>query len=35
MSLHLDRNQDFLPLGSKYVYDVNKIQDRHASDRDV
>src|SRR3984957_8199211 len=30
LSLHLDRNPDFLPLGSKYVFDVNKIQDRHA-----
>ena len=29
-SLHLDRNKDFLPLGSNYVYDLSKIQDRHA-----
>ena len=30
VSLHLDRNKDFLPLGSDHVYDLSKIQDRHA-----
>src|SRR6202035_5394695 len=30
MSLHLDRNKDFLPLGSKKVWDLSKIRDRHA-----
>jgi capsular exopolysaccharide synthesis family protein len=29
-SLHLDRNKDFLPLGSNHVWDLEKIQDRHA-----
>ncbi len=29
-SLHLDRNKDFLPLDSNYVFDLNKIRDRHA-----
>ena len=29
-SLHLDKNKDFLPLGSNYVWDLAKIQDRHA-----
>jgi polysaccharide biosynthesis transport protein len=29
-SLHLDQNKDFLPLGSNYVFDLNKIRDRHA-----
>jgi len=29
-SLHLDKNKDFLPLGSNYVYNLNKIQDKHA-----
>jgi len=28
-SLHLDRNKDFLPLGSKKVWDLSKIHDRH------
>jgi polysaccharide biosynthesis transport protein len=30
VSLHLDRNKDFLPPGSNYVFDLSKIQDRHA-----
>ena len=30
VSLHLDQNKDFLPLGSDHVYDLSKIQDRHA-----
>ena len=30
MSLHLDQNKDFLPLGSNHVWDLSKIQDRHA-----
>src|ERR1700722_19760346 len=30
VSLHLDRNKDFLPLGSNRVWDLSKIQDRHA-----
>ena len=29
VSLHLDRNKDFLPLGSNRVWDLSKIQDRH------
>ena len=29
-SLHLDKNKDFLPLGSTYNWDLSKIQDRHA-----
>jgi polysaccharide biosynthesis transport protein len=29
-SLHLDKNKDFLPLGSNHVFDLTKIQDRHA-----
>jgi polysaccharide biosynthesis transport protein len=29
-SLRLDQNKDFLPLGSKYVWDLSKISDRHA-----
>jgi succinoglycan biosynthesis transport protein ExoP len=29
-SLHLDRNKDFLPLGSNHAFDLSKIQDRHA-----
>jgi polysaccharide biosynthesis transport protein len=29
-SLHLDKNKDFLPLGSNHVWDLTKIQDRHA-----
>ncbi len=29
-SLHLEKNKDFLPPGSNYVYDLNKIQDKHA-----
>jgi polysaccharide biosynthesis transport protein len=29
-SLRLDQNKDFLPLGSKYVWDLPKIGDRHA-----
>jgi polysaccharide biosynthesis transport protein len=29
-SLHLDQNRDFLPLGSKHVWDLSKIGDRHA-----
>src|SRR3984957_16501905 len=29
-SLHLDRNKDFLPLGSKKIWDLSKIRDRHA-----
>src|SRR5580704_2605978 len=29
LSLHLDRNKDFLPLGSNHVWDLSKIQDRH------
>ena len=29
MSLHLDQNKDFLPLGSNHVWNVNNIQDRH------
>jgi succinoglycan biosynthesis transport protein ExoP len=29
-SLRLDQNKDFLPLGSKYVWDLSKIGDRHA-----
>src|SRR6202522_2760501 len=29
-SLHLDKNKDFLPPGSNYVWDLSKIQDRHA-----
>ena len=30
VSLHLDQNKDFLPLGSNHVFDLSKIQDRHA-----
>jgi capsular exopolysaccharide synthesis family protein len=30
VSLHLDQNKDFLPPGSNYVFDLNKIRDRHA-----
>ncbi len=30
LSLHLDRNKDFLPLGSNHVFDLSKIGDRHA-----
>src|ERR1700733_1187535 len=30
ISLHLDRNKDFLPLGSNHIWDLSKIQDRHA-----
>jgi polysaccharide biosynthesis transport protein len=30
MSLHLYQNKDFLPLGSNHVWDLSKIQDRHA-----
>jgi len=29
-SLHLDRNKDFLPLGSNHVWDLDRIEDRHA-----
>ena len=29
-SLHLDKNKDFLPPGSDYTFDLNKIRDRHA-----
>src|SRR6201985_767659 len=29
-SLHLDKNPDFLPLGSDHNWDLTKIQDRHA-----
>ncbi len=29
-TLHLDQNKDFLPLGSNQVWDLGKIQDRHA-----
>src|SRR5271155_5254031 len=29
-SLHLNQNQDFLPPGSNRVWDLDKIQDRHA-----
>lgn len=29
MSLHLDKNKDFLPLGTNHVFDLNNIQDRH------
>src|ERR1700677_3198377 len=29
-SLHLDKNKDFLPLGSTYNWDLSRIQDRHA-----
>src|ERR1700723_2160559 len=29
-TLHLDQNKDFLPLGSNQVWDLSKIQDRHA-----
>ncbi len=29
LSLHLDRNKDFLPLGTNHVFDVNNIHDRH------
>src|SRR6201992_3211953 len=29
-SLHLDKNKDFLPLGSNRVWDLSKIGDRHA-----
>jgi capsular exopolysaccharide synthesis family protein len=29
-SLHLDKNPDFLPLGSNHVFDLSKIGDRHA-----
>src|SRR3984957_19696282 len=30
VSLHLDQNKDFLPPGSTYTFDLNKIRDRHA-----
>jgi capsular exopolysaccharide synthesis family protein len=30
VSLHLNQNKDFLPLGSNHVWDLSKIQDRHA-----
>ncbi len=30
VSLHLDQNKDFLPPGSNYTFDLNKIRDRHA-----
>jgi polysaccharide biosynthesis transport protein len=30
VSLHLDQNKDFLPPGSNYAFDLNKIRDRHA-----
>ena len=30
VSLHLDRNKDFLPLGSKKIWDLSNIRDRHA-----
>jgi capsular exopolysaccharide synthesis family protein len=30
ISLHLDRNKDFLPPGSTHAFDLSKIQDRHA-----
>ena len=29
-SLHLDKNRDFLPPGSNYVFDLSRIRDRHA-----
>jgi succinoglycan biosynthesis transport protein ExoP len=29
-TLHLDKNKDFLPLGSNRVWDLSKIKDRHA-----
>ncbi|MGA3224500.1 MAG: polysaccharide biosynthesis tyrosine autokinase [Acidobacteriaceae bacterium] len=29
-TLHLDKNKDFLPLGSNHVWDLSKIRDRHA-----
>src|ERR1700733_909907 len=29
-SLHLDKNKNFLPPGSNYTFDLNKIRDRHA-----
>jgi polysaccharide biosynthesis transport protein len=29
-TLHLDKNPDFLPLGSNHVFDLSKISDRHA-----
>jgi polysaccharide biosynthesis transport protein len=29
-TLHLDKNKDFLPLGSNHVWDLSKIKDRHA-----
>src|SRR3984885_1064285 len=29
-SLHLNQNKDFLPLGSNRVWDLDRIQDRHA-----
>ena len=29
MSLHLEQNKDFLPLGSNHVWDLSKIGDRH------
>jgi succinoglycan biosynthesis transport protein ExoP len=29
-SLHLDKNPDFLPLGSNHAFDLSKIGDRHA-----
>jgi polysaccharide biosynthesis transport protein len=29
-SLHLDKNPDFLPLGSNHPFDLSKISDRHA-----
>jgi len=34
-SLRLDQNKDFLPLGSKYVWDLSKIGDRHLSTVDA
>jgi succinoglycan biosynthesis transport protein ExoP len=30
ISLHLNENKDFLPPGSTHVFDLSKIQDRHA-----
>ena len=29
MSLHLDQNKDFLPLGTTHTFDLSRIQDRH------
>ncbi len=30
MSLHLDQNKDFLPLGTTHIFDLSNLQDRHA-----